>query len=292
MGKIFDYKCTFLDNIHIDDDILNNNSIKFPDVHLYCEEMVKYAKLRKEISKAHFVELPFCHTVEAESLGGKIVYGDAITGPRAKEFIYDNLIDILDIGEIDFEKGRIYEVLKAIKMLSLEGEDIVFEVSGPFTILNSLVDSEVLFKTLRKDRDLMKKVYDKIGKEIYKFIDFAIKNGAKYISFADSAAAVGIIGPKYTKEYVEDFLYEFIKQIVELSKNKSATILICPRITFALYGMDLIRFNNVPLDKEMPYFDAIKMNIDKIKLTGQMCIKNRDYILKPPFIKELIFSSK
>lgn len=290
MAKIFDYKCTFLDNVQIDDNILNEAKITFPNVHKEAKLIVDYAKLVKKFTNVGFVEVPFCHTVEAEAFGAIINYGDKITGPRVKEFAYKEVNEILNLNDIDFSSGRISEVIKAVKILCDDGCDVVYEITGPYTILNNLIDTATLFKTVRKDRELMKKVYNYLGNNLYKFIKVLFEKGVKYISFADSAAAVGIIGPKITKEYVEVFLYEFIKKLVELAKEYSAMILLCPRITFALYSMDLVKFNNLTLPNEMQYFEALKLNINKIKLSGQMCIKNRNYVLKPALIKEIVFT--
>ena len=50
MAKIFDYKCTFLDNVQIDDSILNEAQITFPNVHKEAKLIVDYAKLVKKIT--------------------------------------------------------------------------------------------------------------------------------------------------------------------------------------------------------------------------------------------------
>lgn len=291
MPKIFDYKCTFLDSIVVHKNEILSDGVKFPDAHLKSDMIVKYALLRKKASKAHFVELPFCHTVEADSLGGKINYGDDAVGPRVSEFNYKSLEEIYDVEGIDFNTGRISEVLKSVKLISDTKEDVVFDVVGPFSILNNLIDTEKLYVTIRKDKELFKKTISKIGIEIYKYIALALDSGARFINLADPAAAVSIIGPKMTKDYVNDFLYEFIARLVELAKLKNAMILLCPRITFALYCMGLIRFENVALKDELVYFDALKLCINEIKLTGQMCIKNTEYVLKPAFIKKLVFTN-
>ena len=59
MAKIFDFKCTFENNLIVDKNILIENGIEFPDAYLKKEIIVKYAKVRKNIGNVNFVELPF-----------------------------------------------------------------------------------------------------------------------------------------------------------------------------------------------------------------------------------------
>ncbi|SFE58129.1 ASKHA domain-containing protein [Peptostreptococcus sp. D1] len=102
----------------------------------------------KEYDDATFCELPFCHTVEAEAMGGIVNYGDEKSGPRAKEYICTKPEEILELKEIDFNSGRIFEVLEACKILGEQGEDVVLEVAGPFTIMNVLIVPVYVFKAL------------------------------------------------------------------------------------------------------------------------------------------------
>lgn len=64
---------------------------------------------------------------------------------------------------MDFTKGRIQETLLACKKLREEGEHVVFEVAGPFTILNVLIDARYVFKGMRKKPEVMEKVFWKLG---------------------------------------------------------------------------------------------------------------------------------
>ena len=290
MVKIFDYKCTFENDLKVSDKEISDNNIIFPDTYTKVENIVKYAKLRKKVAGVSFVELPFCHTVLAEAYGGIINYGNALIGPRTKEFAYKDINKILDIKRISFDAGRISEYLKSARLLSEDGEDVVYEVEGPLTILNNLVDTNELFKTLKRDKELIKKVFKKIEIDIYYYINEILKRGVRYISFADPSAAVSIVGPKIVEEYIDTFANNFIINVLNLFKKYDAMMLLCPKLTIALYSLKRIKFNNTKLSGEINYFEALKENIGKVHLTGQMCIKNRTYILRPAILKELVFT--
>ena len=84
---IQDFKCTYGNSAGIREAVTNRTNLKFPDAYKHAETMAELAQVLKECDKAPFCELPFCHTVEAEAMGGIINYGNEKTGPRASDDI-------------------------------------------------------------------------------------------------------------------------------------------------------------------------------------------------------------
>ena len=232
---IQDFKCTYGNSAGIREAVTNRTNLTFPDAYKHAETMAELAQVLKECDKAPFCELPFCHTVEAEAMGGIINYGNEKTGPRAKEYLCTDIEEILELPAIDFEKGRIQEVLKACRILYEKGEHVVFEVSGPLTILNVLIDPKYVFKGMRKKPELMARIFAKLGKEILSYMKLAKEQGADFISYADSSGGVNILGPKMAEQMVDLFTYDFVKQAGKLA-DEHTMILLCPKTTFALLG--------------------------------------------------------
>lgn len=102
--------------------------------------MAAIARYNQETKEKLLCSLPFCHTVEGGALGGNVNYGDEFQGPRASTPVVDSLEDLLKLPDIDFQKGRIAEVLKACHTLKEEGKFVSLDIAGPFTILNGLID--------------------------------------------------------------------------------------------------------------------------------------------------------
>ena len=142
MGEIKDFHCTYDNSVGINEEVTKELGLIFPDAYMHWDTMARLSRALKEHDGASFCELPFCHTVEAEAMGGIINYGNALTGPRAKEYICMSVEELLELPEIDFSQGRIHEVLLACKELRKQGEHVVLQVSGPFTILNVLIDAK------------------------------------------------------------------------------------------------------------------------------------------------------
>ena len=177
MGEIKDFNCTYDNSAGINGEVTEGLGLCFPEAYLHCDTMAKLSKALKEHDNAPFCELPFCHTVEAEAMGGIINYGNEKTGPRAKEYLCTEVEELLNLPEVDYSTGRIHEVLLACQKLREEGEHVVLQVSGPFTILNVLIDARYVFKGMRKKPEIMKEVFWKLGREVLRFIDEAKKYG-------------------------------------------------------------------------------------------------------------------
>lgn len=287
MAEIKDFNCTYGNSVGISAEVTKGLALTFPEAYMYADTMATLAKALKEHDGAAFCELPFCHTVEAEAMGGIINYGNERTGPRAKEYICLKPEEILDLPEIDFETGRIHEVLVACKALREQGEQVVLEVSGPFTILNVLIDARYVFKAMRKRPELMKEVFWKLGNEVYRFIEEAKKYGVQMISYADSSGGVNILGPKMAEQVVNDFTYEFLKKVEGIT-DENLLILLCPKTTFSLLGTEKAYFKDVELSGPMDYADACISMIGKVKFAGQMCIKNIGYRLENGIFKAVV----
>ncbi len=278
MGDIKDFKCTYDNSAGISGEVTKDLDLTFPDAYKHCDTMVTLAEALKKTDGAAFCELPFCHTVEAEAMGGIVNYGNDKTGPRAKEYICTKPEELLELQSMDFSSGRIHELLLACQKLRQKGENVVLEVAGPFTVLNVLIDAKYVFKGMRKQPELMKEVFWKIGRELLKYIEEAQKYGVNMISYADSSGGVNILGPKMAEQVVEDFTYDFLKEVEKLIGD-DMVVMLCPKTTFALLGTDRAEFVDVKLPEPMRYGEACAWMIGKTKFLGQMCIKNINYTL-------------
>jgi len=284
MEQIKDFQCTYDYAAGIDEAAIGHLKLSFPDAYLHCESMVQMAQAIKDYEGAGFCILPFCHTVEAEAMGGSVNYGNQTAGPRAREYICTNVEELLQLPSIDYTRGRITEVLRACRYLRGQGEDVVLEIAGPFTILNVLIDAKYIYKAMRRQPELMNRVFEKIKSELLCYIGEAVKNGVNLISYADSSGGVNILGPQRAADVVRDFTYDFLCQAERIIHDR-AIIALCPKTTFALLGLRKAMFSSVDLKEDMPYGKGCVELIGKESFTGQTCIKNIGFQLKNQEIK-------
>ncbi len=283
---ISDFCCTFDNSIGISPKITKDLKLSFPDAYMHADTMVKIAYAMKQKEGAAFCMLPFCHTVEAEAMGGIVNMGDGNFGPRAKEYCCTSAAELLELPEIDYSKGRIHEVLEACQILREQGEHVALMISGPFTIFNVLIDPKYVFKAMRKQPELMRDIFQKIEKELLRFIKVSISYGVDMISYADSSGGVNILGPKMAEQVVTDFTYDFLKKATEMMDGK-AMLLLCPKTTLALIGTDRACYVDRELSEVMRYGDACISMIGQVPMAGQMCIKNIDYQLENKNFREI-----
>ncbi len=279
MKNIRDYKCTISDSIEIDEDTIEKLNIVFPEVHTSWEAMSKVSKKIKELEGVQYCRLPFCHTVEAEALGGDINLGNEKYGPRASEYIYNSIDELLKMKDIDFTKGRINEVLLACKKLKDDGEFVILEISGPITILSTLIDIKYIFKGIRKEPELMVEIFNKLSNEILSYASKAIDIGVDILSYADSTGGVNILGPKMAEYMVDNFSYSFLHELEGLLNNNTMVYL-CPKTTYSMIDTEKAVFKEIELGEKLIYIDGLKKIIDKTNFVGETCIKNINKLKK------------
>ena len=284
MSKIIDFKCTYENSIGMYKEVTQKTNLQFPEAYKHWDSMALLATELKNHDKALYCELPFCHTVEGEAMGGTINYGDENIGPRAKDYICTTAKEILALPEIDYSKGRISEVLKACKYLREKGENVVLYVSGPFTIMNVLIEPRHVFKIFKKEPEVMKEIFLKFQNEILRFISEAQKSGVNMISYGDSSGGLNILGPKFSEQVVEMFTYPLLKSIEQILSDETI-VLLCPKTTFALLGTDRAVWKDIQLEAPIKYAKACIEVIGKVKFVGQMCIKSKEFELNNGIIK-------
>lgn len=273
MSNIREFKCTYSNSVGISAETTAGLGLEFPDAYMHSETMQILARAIKAHDKSDFVLLPFCRTIEAESLGAVLNYGDANTGPRAKDPICTSADEVLALPSIDFGTKRIHEVLDACRAMKDAGENVCLEITGPFTILNALMEPRLVFKAYRKDRDKMRQVFSKFSDELIRYIEEGKKAGVDIFIFSDSAGSLDILGPKYLVNAVEDFYDPFIRRVTGVIDD-SCIFLLCPKFTYALIDTDHAEFVDHQLEEGIDFMEAMLSMKGKVKIAGQVCIKN------------------
>lgn len=252
--------------------------------------MVKLAKAVKDHNHTAMCQLPFCHTLEAEALGGKIRLGDGLAGPRVSEYVCNSLEEVLELPALDLGSDhakRFRETLQACRMLKAMGEPVVFLVSGPMTILNGLTDPGQLFRAFLKKPELAARIFEAMGREILTVMKAAEEAGADMISYADPAGGVNIVGPKVAGRVVDMFTAPFLKQ-VDKELKKETVVLLCPKTAFALIGTETAQWKDWELPEPMEYLPAVLYMKKQIRFAGQDCMNHVGHRLENRIFKELV----
>ena len=290
MAVIADFHCTYDHAAGFGTWTKEDYGIRFPEAYLECDEMVRLAKAVKIRNGTEHCQLPFCHTLEAEALGGMIRLGNGLTGPRIRDYRCSSLEEILALPALNLESGaavRTRETLEACRRLKEEGEQVVFLISGPITILNGLVNAELLFRGLLKKTELMEQIFEKLGCDILTMMKAAEAAGADCLSYGDPAGGVNLVGPRVAGHVAKTFTAPFLKRVSEELKQETL-VLLCPKTAFALIGTETAEWKDHDLPEPMEYLPAVISTKGQIRFAGQDCMNRIGNRLENRTLKELI----
>jgi uroporphyrinogen-III decarboxylase len=247
--------------------------------------MMILAKELKEYKKDQIVRIPFCVTVEAEALGGRIKLGDDKNGPRVDQYVFSDIEELGKIKEIDLSRGRMKEVLDSVERLSRENETVALNVEGPFTIIASLIDPMIFYKGIRKHKEIVDKFMRMIEDNVVAYILAGIERGARIISYGDPVGSLDIVGPKVYQEISGQTTYNILKRVEPFLDGR--IVHICGKTSMAFDKLGFSESYPIEVEEELTYGEAILqlMNSNQeIKFIGHTCIKKTPFRMKKPIV--------
>lgn len=291
------YRCPVLDDeVGLFERAINKyGQYDISDFHKKSKPMADVSMMMSEFNDKSFSTLPFCHTVEAEAFGAEVNFGDGKNFPRIKNHVFTSLDEIIDLDDIDFSKGRIAEVLDAISIIKKEGRKVILEISGPLNILDSLIDSILVYKKLNKfDKDRYNElnlVFEKMSKNILAYISRAVSLGVDVISFSDSTGSIEFLGRSMTRNYYDVFLIDFLKKVEHIVRGRCIFHL-CPKLSFSMKALGYVNFISIENTKEFEdasYHDFLmSLDKDRVVFLGDRCINQNNKAGKAHFL-EIIY---
>ncbi|MDR0880026.1 MAG: hypothetical protein LBN09_04890 [Clostridioides sp.] len=238
------FKCIGNDSSGVPQSMLDNLGIDFEDAN---KEALKMAELSKEISKEMdmlYCVVPFCHTTESEAFGSKVVF-DAKAGNRIRTPWITTKEDLDKIEKVDISKGRIHEVIEAIKILKEQGEKVCLDVTGPITVATSVVDNNLFYKLVRKDRSAIEKLLEIVEDCTIRYIESAVEAGVDLISFADPAGTFDLVGPKVYREVAGPATMNIFEAVKD--KLGDAVVHVCGKTSTSLEEVELLSSQKIPV---------------------------------------------
>jgi [methyl-Co(III) methanol-specific corrinoid protein]:coenzyme M methyltransferase len=180
----------------------------WPAGHEDGETMAKQAMAAYTVLGLDAVRVPFCQTFEAEALGCKVKSGGA-EGIPGIEHPPPYGLDDTPVFPSDFlSRGRIPELLKAVRIVKKELGDevaIVAGIIGPFTIAGALLDTVKLLKaTFRKPEKIhpFLDVAERAGTALAKAL---VDAGADIICCEDMTASPDLIAPQTYRDFEREY---------------------------------------------------------------------------------------
>lgn len=255
--KIPDYPCSYNSPVSLPTPSCNPVS---------PEGILQATKELKQKSSSDFCALPFYHTLEANALTAQLC---PLSRPNGATFY--RLQELLALPPLDLQTPEITAILFASSQLLAQGEKVIFQLSGPLTILNQLFPLEVVFLKMIKHPRLVLDVFSKLGHDILMLAKLAESYGIQIFSYADPCAGVSILGPKRLKILTSSFTFPLLKQL-DTQLNSQDVVALCPKTALALVASDLATWEAHPLPEITTYSQALFTLQGNIRFCGQTCI--------------------
>lgn len=284
MSLAVDFKCRGESPEEIPVSIINATGISYYEAYTGKNAMAVIAEHLKEYKGDCMCRVPFCLTVEAEACGADVIIPDEETGPRFKRYRFNSIEELVEIKEMNLNRGRINEVLNCVEILWKNGNVVTLNVEGPFTILALLIDSMALYKGIRKYKDLIDEALQVIENSVVKYILTGIEKGAKIISYADPTGALEIVGPKIYREISGRVTCNILKRVE--GELDGAIVHLCGKTSTALEKKGLCRVQPVNVAGGLTYGEAIcQLHEDEsIKFIGHGCLKSSAARMRRPVL--------
>ena len=211
----------------------------------------RFAGLVLQVSQRSGIDnlgLPFCMTVEAESLGAEIEMGSQYTEPRVARYSLTTLSEWHELENFDFTKSRMAVMLKAVDILrrSNSGLPIVATLTGPVSLAASLIEPMTFFRSMRTEPAEVKAFMNFISSNLTDFAQALAEAGADILAVADPSASGEILGPAFFTE----FALPYINQIISRTEEYYLTSLIhiCGRLNSIFAQVQQLHSPGISID--------------------------------------------
>ena len=272
--KIF--KCVGIEGEAIPKEILDKLNLSNDDANKFADNIVKVSQALKEHKKSVYSTLPFCHTVEPEAFGSSIIF-DGVVGNRVGQYAIKDINDAANISNMDLKRGRIAEVLSAIRKLKDQGEKVRLDVTGPISIATSIMDTQVFYKAIRKERKTIDYLLKVIEDSLVEYMTEVLKQGVDIISFADPTGTMDIVGPKLYKDISGKSTYNILKRMEDLLGE--SIIHLCGKTSTSLEAIGLLEVERIEIGglNYEDIIEKIRKERKDIKFIGHWCLKLKQY---------------
>jgi [methyl-Co(III) methanol-specific corrinoid protein]:coenzyme M methyltransferase len=160
--------------------------------------------------------VPFCMTIEAETLGAEIHFGTADVQPRVVSEPMPTVHDLRTLRD-GSRSPRREVTLEAIRRLRAMAPDVAVlgATVGPFSLAGQVLEAGLLLRALRREP---RAVHELLRRCLPVVVDFAreqVAAGADAIVLADPTATGEILGEQSYQEFAAPYLRQAVAAIRE-----------------------------------------------------------------------------
>jgi len=220
----------------------------WPDAHVDPRIMSQLALGVHRLTGIENLGVPFCMTVEAESLGAQVVMGTLETEPRVAGYPLLEVAEWPRLRETGKGAARMEIVTRAVAELAggNNGLPIIANLTGPVSLATSLVEPMTFYKAMGKQPKEVHGFLSFITERLIAFGKAQLQAGAEVLTIADPSGTGEILGPRRFAEFALPYLNRILE---ELSTCCKATIVhICGRLRSIFKEINQLKTDAVSID--------------------------------------------
>lgn len=218
----------------------------WPEAHTDPARMARLARGVAELGGLDNVGVPFCMTVEAESMGAGVYLGTRETEPRVVGYPLERVEDWPSLKPLTLQ-GRAKVVLDALNILRTSASDLAVmgNLTGPVSVATSLIEPVVFYKAMRRNKPVVHQFLKYVTESLISFGQAQIEAGADAITISDPSGTGEILGPAMFHEFAIPYLNEIVRA---LKPRVPVIIHICGRLESVLDDLDSLESNAISVD--------------------------------------------
>lgn len=231
-------------------EVLEHIGVSTPqELYASSQKIAAAARAICEIRGGRLGRLPFCNTLEAESLGAQVRFEmQSAFVPRQP---YTSLQELP--AQLCMESPRIDAMLDAVSELRRQGMCVAYGVTGVFTVISQLVPMGAFFKALRKEEG--QALLQHVEQACIQYAVRACRAGAQILSYADPVATVDIVGKRTFCTSVAPSMSRLFDGVRRQCPNM--LIFLCGKMSQSLLDTGVARYTELPVQDGMCFEQAL-----------------------------------
>ncbi|NOX32425.1 MAG: MtaA/CmuA family methyltransferase [Deltaproteobacteria bacterium] len=176
----------------------------WPEAHKDAGLMADLTEGMTRLGGIENLGVPFCMTIEAESMGATVDLGNRAREPHVTRYVMESMADTGVLRPLDPEKGRAAVCCDAIRLLKKRRTDLplIGNLSGPVSLATSLVEPISYYRAVRRDKPRVYELTSFCVEQAIVLGDAMVSAGADMICIADPSATGDLLGPSAFEEFV------------------------------------------------------------------------------------------
>jgi len=222
--------------------------VYLPGAHSEPDLMAKLSSAVYDSGCFENYGVPFCMTVEAESMGAGVNMGTDIYEPHISEYVIGSVDEWEKLKPIDLSSGRPDACIKAVELLAAINNDVpvIGNVVGPISLASSLMEPVVFYKELKKKSENAHKMMRFVTGELIRFTNALIEAGADVIAISEPSGTGEILGAGLFEKFAVMYLNMLLDGIAE--RSPKTIVHICGKMHMVYKQVDMVRADALSFD--------------------------------------------